>query len=125
MAVQTWPSKHGAKRAWGTNVLQKPGGNEQRKSSHLTPTEIAVKRANWKSLLDNVSRWRNQGHKRRRRSIQVRLSQRPWGPTGFRSFFYKTKGAFAEDPCLMVIAPPLTGLDDPVLAVTSDEVWGE
>jgi hypothetical protein len=53
-AEATWSSEHGTKRAWGTNILKQPGGNEQRKSGHLTPTEIAVKCANWKSLLDNM-----------------------------------------------------------------------
>jgi hypothetical protein len=37
----------------------------------------------------------------------------------------KKKGAFAKDPCFMVIAVPLTGLDGPALTLTSDEVWGE
>jgi hypothetical protein len=49
-----WSSEHGAKCAWGTHILKQQGGNEQRKSGHLTPTEIAVKRVNWKSLLGNM-----------------------------------------------------------------------
>jgi hypothetical protein len=35
------------------------------------------------------------------------------------------KGAFANDPCFMVIVLPWTGLDDPALTLTPDEVWGE
>jgi hypothetical protein len=53
-AEVTWSSEHGGKRAWGTNILKQPGGNKQQKSGHLTPTEIVVKRANWKSLLHNM-----------------------------------------------------------------------
>jgi hypothetical protein len=50
----TWSSEHSTKRSWGKHILKQHGGNYQRKSGHLTPTEIAVKRANWKSLIDNM-----------------------------------------------------------------------
>jgi hypothetical protein len=53
-AEATWSTEYGTKRAWGTSITKQPGGNSQQKTGHLTPMEIAVKRATWKSLLDNL-----------------------------------------------------------------------
>jgi hypothetical protein len=47
------------------------------------------------------------------------------GSYGSSLVFFKKKGAFAKDPCFMVIALPSTGLDDPALTLASDEVLGE
>jgi hypothetical protein len=125
-AEATWSSEHGAERAWGTHILKQPGGNEQQKAGHLNPTETAVKCANWKSLIDNMFfdgttkdiKGEDEAYKFASRNALGDLLV-------FTRFFDKKKGEINKDPCFMVIALPLTGLDGPVLTLTTDEVWGE
>jgi hypothetical protein len=53
-AEAMWSTEYGTKCAWGTSIMSQPGGNDQQKTGHLTPMEIAVKRATWKSLINNL-----------------------------------------------------------------------
>jgi hypothetical protein len=122
-AEATWSIEHGAKRAWGTKILRQPGGKVQQKTGHLTTTEITVKRATWKSLLNNVyldSATRDL--KGDDEAYKFTSRNALWGFLVFTRFFDKEKKAFAKDPCFMTIALPSTGLDGPTLTLTSDEV---
>jgi hypothetical protein len=122
-AEATWPSEHGAKRAWGTNILKQPGGNDQRKSVHLTPTEIVVKRATWKSLLDNMYiDGATRDVKGEDEAYKFASQNALGGLLVFTHFFDKEKEEFTKDPCLMVIALPLTRPDGPALTITSPQL---
>jgi hypothetical protein len=125
-AEATWSSKHGDKRAWEKKILKQPGGNEERKSGHLIPTEIAGKCANWKSLLDNIFLdGATRDIKGEDETYKLACHNALGGLLVFTHFFDKKRGAFAKDPCFMVIVLPSTGLDGPDITLTADEVWGE
>jgi hypothetical protein len=86
--------------------------------------EIAVKRATWKSLLDNLYldnatsdlKGEDEAYKFASRNALGRILV-------FAPFFNLETKAFTQDPCFMVIALTSTGLDGPALTLTSDEVW--
>jgi hypothetical protein len=50
----TWWNRVDNKWAWSTIIKKQPGANGHHKMSHLTPPEVAVKRATYKSLLNNM-----------------------------------------------------------------------
>jgi hypothetical protein len=98
----------------------------KQKTGHLTTMEIAVKRATWKSLLENMYldsatrdlKGEDEAHKfASRRALG--------GLLVFARFFDRETKAFAQEPCFMVIVLPSTGVDGPALTLTSDKVWGD
>jgi hypothetical protein len=121
-AEAMWSTEHGAKRAWGTNILRQPGGNGQQNMGHPTPMEIAVKCATWKLLLNNMYL---DSATRDLKGEDEAYTFASWNALGgllvFARFFDTEKKAFTKDPCFMVIALPLTGLDGTALTLTSDE----
>jgi hypothetical protein len=91
----------------------------------LTTTEINVKRATWKSLINNLY-LDHATHDLKGEDEAYKFASRNaiGGILLFASFFDPEKKYFAHDPCFMVIVLPSTGLEGPALALTSDEVWG-
>jgi hypothetical protein len=103
----TWSTEYGTKRAWGTNIMKQPGGNGQHQTSHLTTMEIAVKRATWKSLLDNlyldgaIRDLKGEGE-----AYKFASRNAPGGILVFSRFFDPDTKVFTRDLCFMVISLP-------------------
>jgi hypothetical protein len=85
--------------------------------------DIAVKRTTWKSLLDNLYP-DSATHDLKGEDKAYKFASRNalGGILVLAHFFDPKTKSFAQDPCFMVIALPLTCLDGPALTLTSDEV---
>jgi hypothetical protein len=121
-----WSTEYDTKCVWGTIIKNQHGGNGKQKTGHLTTTEIAVKGATWKSLLDNLyldSATRDL--KGEDEAYKFASRNDLGGLLVFTHLFNLETRAFAQDPCFVVIALPSTGLDDPALTLMSDKVWGD
>jgi hypothetical protein len=121
-----WSTEYNAKHAWGTSIKKQPGGGGQKKTGHLNTTDTSIKRATWKSLLDNLY-LDSATHDLKGEDDAYEFTSRNalGGLLVLASFFDPETKSFAQDPCFMVIALPSTCLDGPALTLTSDEVWGD
>jgi hypothetical protein len=85
-----------------------------------------MKRATWKSLLENlylVSATRDLKGEEEAYTFNYRNNL--GGIMMLASFFDPETKSFAQDPCFIVIMLPSIGSDGPTLTLTSDEVWGD
>jgi hypothetical protein len=95
------------------------------KMGHRLKTEVAVQQATWKTLLDMmhpdaVAHNINGEDEADKYATRNALG----GLLVHTRFFDIEKKAFTQYTCFMVITLHSTGLDGPVLTLTSDEVWG-
>jgi hypothetical protein len=122
-AEATWSTEYGMKCARGTSIKKQSGGNGQQKTGYLTPTDIAIKRATWKSLFDNLYlNSATRDLKGKDEAYKFASRNALGGLLVFTRFFDLETKSFAQDPCFMVIALPSTGLDDPSLTLMPYEV---
>jgi hypothetical protein len=124
-ADATWSAQFDNKRAWGTSIKNQPGGDGQQNTGHVRQTEISIKCAKWKSLLNNLyldSATRNM--KGEDEAYKFASRNTLGGILVSARFFDPEPKSFTQDPLFMVIALRSTGLDSPALTLMADKVWG-
>jgi hypothetical protein len=121
----TWSNQVDNKRARGTNIKKHPGANRLQKTGHRSNTEVAVHQANWKTLLCTMYLNATTRNPNGEDETYKYAPHDALGGLLMHARFYNIENkAFIQDSCFVVIALPSTGLDGPVITLTSDEVCG-